>query len=196
MHQSAGEYALVFPLQLFKIERARRGGGRWRPKLNSCKTTNSTSTRSMGAAEADVARSAACQNSAIARRMLSQPLYRSGGCRRRRLSKRRARRARRPANTRAAQPDHRRMQDGASVQGGYILPSHAKFRTMRPAATGTVTGPLSGYPSLTPPQFRQEKQPQSRNRRSISGTAKCDMRACSNTRTLRAQPERSERNAP
>jgi hypothetical protein len=149
----------------------------------------------MGAAEADVARSAACQNSAIARRMLAQFLYRSGGCRRRRSSKRRARRARRSANTRAAQPDHRRMQDGASVQGGYILPSHAKFRTMRPAATGTVTGPLSGYPSWTPPQFRQEKKPQSRNRSSISGIAKCDTRACrSNTRTLRAQPthERSD----
>src|SRR6516225_6318577 len=46
---------------------------------------------------------------------------------------------------------------------------------------------------------RQEKRPQTKNRRSILGRAKCDRRGCrSNTRTLRAQPaqHRSERNAP
>jgi hypothetical protein len=45
----------------------------------------------------------------------------------------------------------------------------------------------------------QEKRPQTKNRRSILGRAKCDRRARrSNTRTLRAQPaqHRSERNAP
>jgi len=71
-------------------------------------------------------------------------------------------------------------------------------QVMRPAATETVKGPLSRYSSVAPCWFRQEKRPQTRNRRSISGKAKCNRRACrSNTRTLRVQPAqyRSERNA-
>jgi hypothetical protein len=70
---------------------------------------------------------------------------------------------------------------------------------MRPAAPETVMGRLSGYPSLTPTcRCWQERRPQTKNRRSISDSAKCDRRACrSNTRTLRAQPTqyRIERNA-
>src|SRR6516164_172475 len=76
-------------------------------------------------------------------------------------------------------------------------------RVKRPAATETVKGPVSSLcqddPSVTPCWCRQEKRPQTKNRRSILGRAKCDRRGCrSNTRTLRAQPaqHRSERNAP
>jgi hypothetical protein len=61
-----------------------------------------------------------------------------------------------------------------------------------------VTGPLSGHPLLTPCRCRQERRPETKNRRSISGSAKCDRRAFrSNTQTLRAQPtqHRIEHNA-
>jgi len=65
------------------------------------------------------------------------------------------------------------------------------------AATETLRGPRSEYPSLTP-SWSQEKEPQSKNRRGISSRAKRDRRACrSNTQTLPAQPTqyRIERNA-
>src|SRR6516164_5895429 len=66
-------------------------------------------------------------------------------------------------------------------------------RVKRPAATETVKGPVSSLcqddPSVTPCWRRQEKRPQTKNRRSILGRAKCDRRGCrSNTRTLQAQP--------
>jgi hypothetical protein len=43
--QSTQQYALVFPMQLFKIEQAIRSGGRRRPKLN---TRQITSARLLG----------------------------------------------------------------------------------------------------------------------------------------------------
>ena len=72
-------------------------------------------------------------------------------------------------------------------------------QVMRPAATETVQGPLSRYPSVASCWRRHEKRPQTKNRRSNSGNAKCDRRTCrSDTRIAQAQParHRSERNAP
>jgi hypothetical protein len=78
------------------------------------------------------------------------------------------------------------------VRRGAVPPSQAT------SSDGNSEGSCVKSPSVTCWR-RQEKRPQTKNRRSILGRAKCDRPACrSNTRTLRAQPaqHRSERNAP
>jgi len=94
---------------------------------------------------------------------------------------------------RAADRGENRQAAGAIAEGAKL-----SCQVRRPAATETVKGPLPEYPSVASFWCRQQKRPQTKNRRSISGNAKYDRRACrSNTRTLRAQPAhyRSERNA-